>query len=112
MVSERRLEWKKLVYYNSSKKMMLHYDSDHICSKVGFYVKGSNLGVDKTERILGNVQRIELSGGRVCSEYLKAQRLDEEVIICTTQSVGVGVVIEDVQKNRKMLSVGEGGRRP
>jgi hypothetical protein len=51
----------------------------------GWYVKGSNLD-DERERILGYVQRIELSGGRVCSEYSEAPSLDEE--ICTTQSVG------------------------
>jgi hypothetical protein len=55
----------------------------------GWYVKGSNLEDDERERILGYVQRIELSGGRVgrvCSEYSEAPSLDEE--ICTTQSVG------------------------
>ena len=73
---------------------------------------------DEREHILGNVQRIELSGGRVCSDYSEAQRLEEE--ICTTRSVVGGgrvlakrtLVIENVQKTRKMLSVGEGGRRP
>jgi hypothetical protein len=38
-----------------------------------WYVKGSNLEGDERERILGNVQRIELSGDRVCSEYSEAQ---------------------------------------